>query len=54
MYVAAIVGFEPATFRTEGNEHNHWATYLNGCIVKIEFLWSMVSVHDRYEGKCLD
>ena len=25
-YVAARVGFEPATFRTEGTEHHHLAT----------------------------
>ena len=25
-YMAARVGFKPATFLTEGTEHHHWAT----------------------------
>ena len=31
-YVADRMGFEQATFRTEGTEHHHWATTLLGYI----------------------
>ena len=40
-YVTARVVFEPATFRTEGTEHHHWATSPNIVTDKVIVIFAL-------------